>query len=170
MTGAAPSGSPAPARLSLEGLTLESGASTYEADGFALRHAAAPERIVEIAERFQGAGAFLEMIAGEDRRPDLEKMRLAYTFNWFDRTERHLVIVDLPGQIPGAKAPSIAGVFPGADWLEREIFDMYGVTFTNHPNLKRILLPDDADFHALLKDFGRIEDAPQNAGAPGGEK
>lgn len=48
---------------------------------------------------------------------------------------------------------------PSADWFEREIYDMYGVRFDDHPDLARILLPDDADFHALLKDFGRIEDA-----------
>ncbi len=50
-------------------------------------------------------------------------------------------------------------MYKAADWNEREVYDMYGVTFAGHPDLKRILLPDDADFHALLKDFGRMEDA-----------
>lgn len=147
---------------SLEGLNLETAESKYEADGFNRRHSASSDRIVEVAERFRDAGYFLEMIAGEDRRPDLEKMRLAYTFNRFGPPDRHLVIVDLPGEIPGAEAPTIVGVFAAANWFEREIFDMYGVRFSNHPNLKRLLLPEDADFHALLKDFGRIEDAPKD--------
>ena len=49
--------------------------------------------------------------------------------------------------------PTISGVFPAADWHERETFDFYGVHFQGHPNLIRILLPEDADFHPLLKDF-----------------
>ena len=146
--------------LSMEGLVLESGDSAYAADGFHHRHTASSDRIVAVAARFRDAGFFLEMIAGEDRRADLQAMRVVYTFNRFDQADRHVVIVDLAGEIPGAEAPSIVGAFPGANWFEREVFDMYGVRFTNHPNLKRILLPEDADFHALLKDFGRIEDAP----------
>ena len=106
------------------------------------------------------------MLTCEDRRADLHKMRLVYTFNRFTTADRHLVLVELAPEIPGAEAPSIAHVLPAADWYEREVFDMYGVRFSGHPNLKRILLPDDVDFHALLKDFGRIEDAP-DPGAPG---
>ncbi|MCA8972076.1 MAG: NADH-quinone oxidoreductase subunit C, partial [Planctomycetes bacterium] len=51
-----------------------------------------------------------------------------------------------------------------ADWHEREAYDMYGVRFIGHPNLERILLPEDADFHALLKDFGRPDAEVQDAG------
>lgn len=146
--------------LNLVGLTLESADADASAEGFHHRHSASDEKIVAIAEAFAGAGYFLEMLTCEDRREDLEKMRVVYTFNRFGEADRHLVIVEVSPEIPGARATSIAGVTPAADWYEREVFDMYGVTFDNHPNLKRILLPEDADFHALLKDFGRIEDAP----------
>ncbi|MCA9670998.1 MAG: NADH-quinone oxidoreductase subunit C [Myxococcales bacterium] len=64
-----------------------------------------------------------------------------------------------PDPDPAAEGASIASVFRSADWYEREVYDMYGVTFAGHPDLKRILLPEDADFHALLKDFGRIDEA-----------
>jgi NADH-quinone oxidoreductase subunit C len=106
------------------------------------------------------------MLTAEDRRQDLEAMRVVYTFNRLDEPDRHMMTVDLEPAIPGAEVPSIAGVYPAADWYEREVFDMYGIGFPGHPDLKRILLPDDADFHALLKDFGRIEDAPAD-GAEG---
>jgi hypothetical protein len=74
----------------------------------------------------------------------------------------------LDGAPKETEGQSIAAVFPAADWMEREVYDMYGVSFAGHPDLKRILLPDDADFHALLKDFGRMDEAEQ-ASAAGGQ-
>jgi len=49
--------------------------------------------------------------------------------------------------------PSICGVYPGADWFERETYDLYGVTFSGHPDLRRILTDYGFDGHPLRKDF-----------------
>ena len=49
--------------------------------------------------------------------------------------------------------PSLSAIFPGADWHEREVFDMFGIRFTNHPNLKRILMWDAYPHFPLRKDF-----------------
>lgn len=163
MTHEAPKAATTPV---LDGLTTSTEPSDPAKDGFDVRHIATAEKVVELAKRFDEAGYFLEMITAEDRRADLEAMRLVYTYNRFDTNDRHLILVDLSAEIPGASAPSCVSVFPAADWLEREVFDMYGITFEGHPDLKRILLPDDADFYALLKDFGRIEDAPPEEEPP----
>ncbi len=54
---------------------------------------------------------------------------------------------------PGESAPSLVGVFAGADWQEREQWDLVGVGFEGHPDLRRIMMPSDYDGHPLRKDF-----------------
>ncbi|MGH7642512.1 MAG: NADH-quinone oxidoreductase subunit C [Candidatus Dormibacteria bacterium] len=51
------------------------------------------------------------------------------------------------------EVPSLSGIYPGMEWHERECFDLLGVRFTDHPNLTRILLPDDWEGHPLRKDY-----------------
>ena len=57
----------------------------------------------------------------------------------------------------GEEVPSVAGVWPTANWLEREAFDMFGIVFAGHPNLARILLPDEWQGYPLRKDYDIIE-------------
>ena len=146
--------------IDLGDLALETEACDYSAIGFHHAHTVDAARLPEVATVFLDAGYFLEMLTCQDRREDLEKMRLVYTFNRFDAPDRHRLHADLD---PGQPAPSITGLCPAADWNEREVYDMYGVTFDGHGDLRRLLLPDDADFHALLKDFGRIDDVPDES-------
>ena len=58
---------------------------------------------------------------------------------------------DEEGQLP--EVPSVAGVWRTADWHEREVFDLSGVYFTGHPNMRRILCPEDWVGHPLRKDY-----------------
>ena len=58
---------------------------------------------------------------------------------------------DVEGQLP--EVPSVSGVWGIADWHEREAYDLVGIYFQNHPNLRRILCPEDWEGHALRKDY-----------------
>jgi NADH-quinone oxidoreductase subunit C len=54
----------------------------------------------------------------------------------------------------------VAHLYAAADWLEREVYDLFGVTFDGHPNLKRILTPERFQGHPLLKDFKNDDYVP----------
>lgn len=73
---------------------------------------------------------------------------------WVDNFDARLSL-QLRTKLGAADAPcqSLAGVYRGADWMERECFDMFGVRFTGHPGLRRILLADDWEGHPLLKSY-----------------
>lgn len=80
-----------------------------------------------------------------------------------DRKERQTVYVAAEGDPP--TVPSVTEVWPGANFFEREVFDLFGVHFEGHPNLTRILMPDEWEGHPLRKDYGvgkiTVEFVPQ---------
>lgn len=78
------------------------------------------------------------------------RFRLAYHLTSTRRQERLRLHVSVA---EGASVPSVIGVWPGVDWFEREVFDMFGVTFDGHPHLVRILMPDDWVGYPLRKDY-----------------
>jgi NADH-quinone oxidoreductase subunit C len=77
-------------------------------------------------------------------------LEVVYNLFSIPRNERIRLKV---GIAEGASVDSVTGVWPSANWMEREVYDLFGVTFHNHPDLRRILLPPDWEGHPLRKDY-----------------
>ena len=75
---------------------------------------------------------------------------VVYELRSVEHAHRLRVKVGLPGDDP--HVPSVTPLFPTADWHERETWDLFGIVFDGHPDLDRILLPDDWEGHPLRKD------------------
>jgi NADH-quinone oxidoreductase subunit C len=69
-----------------------------------------------------------------------------------DVPKRLRVRVKVPGT--DARMPTLSGVWKAMNWAEREVYDLFGIHFDGHPDLRRILMPDDWEGHPLRKDFG----------------
>ena len=139
-------------KKALASLNLEKVAEgDYDKTGYHLEAAAQPAQMPEVAQAMLAADCFLESFTAVDL---VESFDLVYHFASYDELCRTAVHVPL-GKKKGM--PTISHLYPGADWYEREVFDLFGIHFFNHPNLKRLLLPEDADFHPLLKEFGESQ-------------
>jgi len=85
------------------------------------------------------------------REKQFDVIWILYSFARNERVRVKTQIVD------GASIASCVSVWPTANWLEREVYDMFGITFDGHPDLKRILLPDGWKGYPLRKDYGILQ-------------
>jgi len=100
----------------------------------------------------QAAGYnFFEDMTAVDWFPSSPRFQLSYHILSFTNKERIRLRVLLEGDSPTVE--SVTPVWPSANFYEREVFDLFGITFDGHPNLRRILMPDDWQGHPLRKDY-----------------
>ena len=107
--------------------------------------------IREAVELLKPVFNFLSDITCVDWHPQEPRFHVAYHMLSHSLKERVRLKVAVSGD--DAVVESVHPVFPSANFFEREIFDLFGVRFTGHPSMRRILLPDDYEGHPLRKDF-----------------
>jgi NADH-quinone oxidoreductase subunit C len=115
-----------------------------------------PEAIVDVATGLRDDAGFdmLEDMSAVDYldRSDVEgRFRVVYHFLCFDRAE--MVRVKVFVEDEDVEVPTLSGLFGVANWLEREVYDMFGIVFAGHPNLKRILMSLDFEGFPCRRDF-----------------
>jgi len=79
--------------------------------------------------------------------------RLHAVYHLVSMTYRRRIRLEVAVSVEDPHLPSVTGLYPGADWQEREAYDMFGLVFDGHPSLTRILMPDDWDGHPQRKDY-----------------
>jgi NADH-quinone oxidoreductase subunit C len=79
--------------------------------------------------------------------------RYGVNYSLLSLTHNHRLWIKCFVNDPKPTVPSVAGIWPGAEWLEREVFDLFGIVFEGHPDLRRILTWDGFQAHPLRKDY-----------------
>ncbi|HYE72999.1 MAG TPA: NADH-quinone oxidoreductase subunit C [Blastocatellia bacterium] len=95
---------------------------------------------------------FLSDVGGVDLG-EFASPRFAVAYHLYSLTHNHRLRIKVFLDEDDARVPTVSGVWNAANWMEREIYDMFGVEFENHPDLRRILMPADYEGHPLRKDF-----------------
>jgi NADH-quinone oxidoreductase subunit C len=113
----------------------------------------APERIVEACLFLKSDRQFerLSTVTAIDRYPSQPRFEVVYHLQSIAHNQRLRLKCRLTGERP--EIDSVAAVWRSANWFEREVFYLFGVIFRNHPDLRRILMPEDWEGHPLRKDY-----------------
>lgn len=115
-----------------------------------------PERIAEVCRAMRDDEALrfelCSSVSGVDYL-GADERRLHVVYHLTSMTYRRRIRLEAAVSAESPRLPSVTSVYPTADWQERETFDMFGVVFEGHPNLTRILMPDDWEGHPQRKDY-----------------
>ena len=113
----------------------------------------APERIVLVCAYLKNQQQFprVSTVTAVDWFPQEPRFEVVYHLHSPSTNQRLRLKCRLPGE--NAQIESVTSVWRGANWYERETFDLFGIRFRNHPDLRRIMLPEDWEGHPLRKDY-----------------
>lgn len=128
-------------------------ASTYLGQNYLVVDAAQIVAVCDYLKREEQFNMLADLTAVDyPKRP--RRFEVIYQLYSFPRNERLRVKAQVAENEPIA---SVTAVWKGANWLEREAYDMFGIAFQGHPDLRRILLPEEWEGHPLRKEYGIIQ-------------
>ena len=110
-----------------------------------------PFRIVEVCRFLKGRGFRLVSVTAVDWWPQQPRFEVVYHLHSIEQNERLRLKCGV-GADP-AEIDSVTVVWRSANWYEREVFDLFGIIFRNHPDMRRIMMPDEWQGHPLRKDY-----------------
>lgn len=117
-----------------------------------------PQRWLEVAKLLRDDTAlrfdFLNCITAVDW---IKQSRIDMVYHFWSYPLAHACVVKIELPRVGAEVESVSGLWHAAEWNEREQYDLFGVAFLHHPDLRRIMMPDDWVGHPLLKDYKESE-------------
>ena len=82
-----------------------------------------------------------------------KEFRFEVVYHFFSLKYNHRIRIKVPLEEGTPEVDTVSDLWPGANWYEREVWDMFGIKFKGHPNLKRILMYEEFEGHALRKDY-----------------
>ena len=111
------------------------------------------EKLHDVATFLKGELGYLMLtnMAGVDHYPDEPRFRVVYMLTHMERKNQFRFQVQLGGESP--RVPTVSDIWTVANWQEREVYDFFGIVFENHPDLRRILMPEDFEGFPLRKDY-----------------
>jgi NADH-quinone oxidoreductase subunit C len=116
-----------------------------------------PKRIAEVCQVMRDDEAlrfeFCSSVSGVDYLGEPDGRRLHAVYHLVSMTYRRRIRLEAAVPADRPNLPSVTAVYPTADWQEREAYDMFGIVFDGHPNLTRILMPDDWEGFPQRKDY-----------------
>jgi NADH-quinone oxidoreductase subunit C len=148
-----------PHAATLSTLTRAVGEGVFSTSRFRdnLRLFVPPERLLDLLGALRDKCGFglLAELGGADYLgypgPTRARFEVHYVLRNLETSER--LVVKAGVDEPDPSLPSVVPLWEGANWMEREVFDMYGITFAGHPDLRRILMPEEFTAFPLRKDY-----------------
>jgi len=112
-----------------------------------------PPRIAEVCRYLKAEQGFLRLsgLTGVDWNPADPRFEVVYLLHSLERKARLRLKCWVREAEP--EIDSVTGIWRSANWYEREVFDLFGIRFRNHPDLRRIMMPEDWEGHPLRKDY-----------------